>query len=79
MVIVKTVAITEFKAHCLQLVDEVARTGEEIFITKRGKVQALISRPRHIPDDYAPGKNKHTAWIIGDITAPIDLEWDAMK
>ena len=32
----RTIKATEFKAHCLRLMEEVARTGEEIVITKRG-------------------------------------------
>jgi prevent-host-death family protein len=77
----KTVPITEFKAHCLRLVDEVAKTGVGFVITKRGKPQAQIcpAPPAHDTNDYAPGKSAHTARIIGDIMAPIDVEWDAMK
>lgn len=27
----------DFKAHCLQIIDEVAETGKEIRVTKRGR------------------------------------------
>ncbi len=77
----KSVPITEFKTHCLRLVDEVAKTGVGFVITKRGKAQAQIcpAPPLHDPNDYAPGKGAHAAWIVGDILAPLDVEWEAMK
>ena len=39
----KTINATEFKAKCLQLLDEVQRTGEEIVISKRGKPVARVT------------------------------------
>ncbi len=33
---------TEFKAKCLQLLDEVQRTGEDLVISKRGKPVARV-------------------------------------
>jgi prevent-host-death family protein len=39
---VRTVAISELKAHCLRLVDEVARRRSEILVTKRGKPIARV-------------------------------------
>ena len=38
----KTINATEFKAKCLQLLDEVQRTGEELVISKRGKAVARV-------------------------------------
>ena len=38
----RTVAVSEFKAHCLRLVDEVARQGKGIVVTKRGKPIARL-------------------------------------
>jgi prevent-host-death family protein len=39
---VRTVPVSEFKAHCLRLVDEVARQGRGIVVTKRGKPVARL-------------------------------------
>ena len=33
----RTITASEFRAKCLQIIDEVAATGEAIIITKRGK------------------------------------------
>jgi prevent-host-death family protein len=76
MLVVKA---SEFKAKCLALMDDVARSGKEIVITKNGKPVARLvpvssARPR---DPF--GMHKETLRITGDIMAPIDVEWDAMK
>ena len=42
----KTITATEFKAKCLQLLDEVQRTGEELVISKRGKAVARVVAER---------------------------------
>lgn len=36
------ITATEFKAKCLQLLDEVQRTGEDLVISKRGKPVARV-------------------------------------
>ena len=40
---VRTMKASEFKAKCLKLMDEVAETGEEILITKRGRAVAKLT------------------------------------
>ena len=67
---------SEFKAKCLKLMDEVAASGEEIVITKRGRpVSRLMpyqDRPRSLF-----GVDKGRIEILGDIVAPLDEEWEA--
>ena len=73
---VRTMKASEFKAKCLKLMDEVAETGEEIHITKRGRAVAKllpVRRRRGAPF----GLYKDQIRILGDIGAPIDVEWDA--
>ncbi len=38
----RTVKVSEFKAKCLKLLAEVADTGEELVVTKRGKALARV-------------------------------------
>ncbi len=38
----KSIAVTDFKAHCLGLLEDIARTGEPLLVTKRGKPLARI-------------------------------------
>ena len=40
------VPITEFKAKCIGLLDEVSSKGESITITKRGQPVAIVSPPK---------------------------------
>ncbi len=38
----KTITATEFKAKCLQLLDQVQKTGEDLVISKRGRPFARV-------------------------------------
>jgi len=69
---------SEFKAKCLALMDEVARTGSAVVITKHGKPVAELvpHRPRR---KSARGILKDELFITGDIISPIDVEWDVLK
>lgn len=71
-----TMSATEFKAKCLAVIDEVFETGQTIRITKRGKVVAELSKPER---GLKPGFAKDYMQIVGDIMAPIDVEWEAMS
>jgi prevent-host-death family protein len=69
---------SEFKTKCLALMDEVARTGMPLIITKNGKpVAELVPHRPH--KRTARGILKDELFIIGDIVSPIDVEWDALK
>jgi prevent-host-death family protein len=74
----RNIKASEFKAKCLALMDEVARTGTPLIITKNGKPVAELvpHRPR---GRTARGILKDELFITGDIIAPIDVEWDALK
>ena len=52
----RTVAVSELKAHCLGLVEQVARERREIVITKRGKPIARL-----VPLDALPADDPVTA------------------
>lgn len=75
--IMRTVSVTEFKAHCLRLIEEVARTGQRIVLTKRGKKIAVLSPPEAETPHYEPGKFRGTAEIVGDLIAPFDVDWES--
>lgn len=40
--IMKTMAVTEFKAHALKVLDNISKDQEDIIITKRGKPLAKV-------------------------------------
>ena len=68
------ITAAEFKAKCLRLMDEVAKSRTPIVITKRGKPVAKL-----VPADDTPidpfGCMAGTIEIRGDIISPIDVEW----
>lgn len=75
----KTIKASEFKAKCLALMDEVARTGEAVVITKNGKPVAELTPHRDGRKEAPFGLHEGQVEITGDIIAPIDVAWDALK
>ena len=75
----KTIKASEFKAKCLALMDEVARTGQGVVITKNGKPVAELVPHKAAKKPELFGIWKNRIKIVGDIIAPIDVEWDALK
>ena len=65
----------EFKAKCLQLMDEVNRTGIELIITKRGRPVARLLPARQRTDSPF-GWMKGTVRIVGDIVTSDPSEWE---
>ena len=72
----RAVTASEFKARCLQLMEEVNDTGEELVITKRGRpVGKLV--PYRQRSASLIGLMKGQIKILGDIIEPIDVKWEA--
>jgi prevent-host-death family protein len=69
---------SEFKAKCLALMDEVARSGAGVVITKNGKPVAELV-PHRPAKRNVRGILTNELFITGDIISPIDVEWDALK
>jgi prevent-host-death family protein len=65
-----------FKAECLKLVDEVARSGRPVVITKRGRPVAQLG-PVPAPPRSSFGYMKNTVSIKGDVIAPSGGRWGA--
>lgn len=72
----KTIKASEFKARCLQLMDEVARTGEPVLITKNGRPVSELGPVRTRPPSLY-GILRGSVEITGDIVAPLEVEWEA--
>ena len=60
---------SEFKAKCLALMDEVARTGEPVVITKNGKPVAQLAPAPSEAKARRPvfGMHKGMVYPIGDV------------
>ena len=74
-----TVSAGQFKATCLQVMEQVKRTRQSVTITKRGKAVAKL-----VPVDepgQAPlfGRLKGSMVIRGDLVARLGEAWDAEK
>jgi prevent-host-death family protein len=75
-----TIQASEFKARCLALMDQVARTGETIVVTKNGKPVAEL-RPHRPPRARSLiGLHKGKVTVRGDIIAPAGARlWESLK
>jgi prevent-host-death family protein len=69
------VKASEFKAKCFALVDEVARSGATLIITKNGKPVAELV-PHRSRKRSARGILKGELFVTGDIIAPIHCVLD---
>ncbi len=71
----KKISAGDFKAGCLKLMDEVQKKKRTILITKRGvPVARLMPVDLIMPGLF--GWMKGTVVEHGDITAPIDMDWE---
>lgn len=74
----KTMPVTDFKAHALKVLGEVAETREPVVVTKRGKPLAEI-----VPfagKRMAPGRLAEALVFEGDIVSPLgEAEWNVCR
>jgi prevent-host-death family protein len=70
-----TIGAGDFKAKCLQLLDDVAARRESLVITKRGKpVARLVPISPEMP---LFGAMAGSVLEESDIVSPLDIHWDA--
>lgn len=76
----QTMGISEFKAHALKVLDQVAKTRDEIIVTKRGKPVARILPFTEETPAHLPGALADTLVFEEDIISPLGEDiWDACK
>lgn len=76
----KTMAISEFKARALKVLNEVSESQETILITKRGKPLAQVVPYRKSDMKAAPGKLADAFVFEKDIVTPLGEKlWEACK
>lgn len=72
-----TIGAGDFKAKCLKLLDEVARTREPLVVTKRGRAVAkLVPIP---PETVLFGALAGSVRQEGDIVSPLENDWEASR
>jgi prevent-host-death family protein len=67
----KEINASEFKAKCLTILDEVARTGQPVTILKRGRPVAQLIPPVPRLGRYPQEALVGTVQIHGDVVAPV--------
>lgn len=74
----KTMAITDFKSHALQVIGEVASRKERVVVTKRGK--PLVEVLPYNDEGPAPGHLSEALVFEKDIVRPLgEGLWSACK
>jgi prevent-host-death family protein len=71
------IAAGAFKARCLQLMDEVAQTGRDVIITKRGRPVARLVPIANAEPAGLYGCMRATVLVTADIVAPLEDPWEA--
>ena len=70
-----TIPAGRFKAQCLALLDRVARTHEELIVTKRGRPVARL-----VPlTSKSPRSLRGSIRSDEDLLTPLATRWNAMK
>jgi prevent-host-death family protein len=74
--LIQEIAISEFKAKCLSLLEEVSKTKTPLRVTRRGKAIAdVIPASSHAEERSWIGSMSGSIDIVGDVVAPIiDIE-----
>lgn len=77
----KSIAVSEFKAHCLSLLEDVARTGEPILVTKRGKPLARVTPSGNVASARPRDMLRGSVIYKGDIIEPVlpPEAWNAVR
>ncbi len=72
----KTIGVSELKAHCLSIVDDVAKKGTSVLISKRGKVVARIVPALDVEAEHPQDLLAGTVSTVGDVLGPLIPESD---
>jgi prevent-host-death family protein len=78
----REVAISEFKAKCLALLEQVRLTKKPIRVTRFGKPVAEVVPPESVQGREAwIGSMKDSMEIVGDIISPAndEGEWEVLQ
>jgi prevent-host-death family protein len=76
------ISISEFKAKCLALLEQVNKTKKPLRITRHGKPVAEVVPPSPVVDRLAwIGSMKGQMEILGDIISPAsdEDEWEVLR
>ncbi len=68
----REISAARFKAQCLALLDDVAESGQELIVTKRGRPVARL-----VPLAPPPSLLGSVTYLVSEeeLLAPVDVEW----
>jgi prevent-host-death family protein len=72
-----SIAAGEFKAKCLQILDEVQRTGQPVTVTKRGRPVARVVPMPAEPDSLFGSAKGTMSYALDDDLFSTGEGWDA--
>lgn len=72
------ISAAAFKAECLKLMDQVAKTRQPVVITKHGRPVAQLV-PIAVSEKSLFGFMKNSVTIRGDVMAPTDASWSVLS
>jgi prevent-host-death family protein len=77
----REIAISEFKAKCLALLDQVQKTKKPIRVTRFGKAVAEVVPPSPARSTDWIGSMKGKSKVLGDIVSPASEEsdWEVLR
>lgn len=76
----KTMIVSEFKAKCVGVLNEVADFREEFMVTKRGAPLAMIVPvDTSTTGDRVPGDYSEKGAICADLLAEDSGDWEALE
>jgi len=77
----KEIAISEFKAKCLAILDQVQKTKHPVRITRRGEPVAEVVPPSPARPKIVFGFMKGKMEIVGDIISPANDpdDWEVLR
>ena len=76
---IRKIAVSEFKARCLSLLEEVSKTKTPLRVTKRGKALAdVIPASPETQERSWVGSMSGSVDIVGDIISPV-IEMEAIE
>ncbi len=72
--VIMEISASQFKARCLALLDQVAESGGELVVTKRGRPVARV-----IAVEEGASLEGSVTYNVSDddLVAPIDVDWEA--
>lgn len=82
VIAMEEIPISEFKAKCLALLEQVRKTKKPIRITRHGKPIAEVIPPSPVQDRSAwIGSLEGSMKFLGDIISPANEEdeWEALR